>query len=240
MRKRHHIVSRGYQRFFADGDRIRVTDKAVLAGRTRRLPEPIGTRDAFVRKHFCGHLDATGQHVDVLEDEWTRLESMALPHVRRFIDGDPDPACRTPPRSSPLCTSLGATGSTRPFSGSSRTHVRRVPNGSPSRPTSSKHGSDNSAVHLSRARFKSTSQNDSQSCSTTADTNRVGWRTPRYHDSRHASVLLSGGVSVAAVADYMGHSPAVLLKTYAHLIPADNDRAQSVCRNLLRPPDSIW
>jgi integrase len=36
-----------------------------------------------------------------------------------------------------------------------------------------------------------------------------------YHDCRHtyASVLLSGGVSVAAVADYIGHSPAVLLKT---------------------------
>ncbi|MDQ6617284.1 MAG: hypothetical protein M3083_21700 [Actinomycetota bacterium] len=54
-------------------------------------------------------------------------------------------------------------------------------------------------------------------------------RGARYHDCRHtfASVLLSGGVFVAAVADYMGHSPAVLLKTYAHIIPADNDRARS-------------
>jgi len=51
----------------------------------------------------------------------------------------------------------------------------------------------------------------------------------RYHDLRHtyASVLLSGGVSVPAAADYLGHSPAVLLETYAHLVPADHDRARS-------------
>jgi hypothetical protein len=50
------------------------------------------------------------------------------------------------------------------------------------------------------------------------------------HDCQHtcASILLSGGVSVVAVADYMGHSPAILLKTYAHIIPADIDRARSV------------
>jgi integrase len=52
----------------------------------------------------------------------------------------------------------------------------------------------------------------------------------RYHDCRHtyASTLLSGGVSVAAAAEYLGHTPAVLLKTYAHLMPADHDRARSV------------
>ena len=49
-------------------------------------------------------------------------------------------------------------------------------------------------------------------------------------NTRHtfASVLLSGGVSVAAAADYLGHSPAELLKTYAHLVPADHERARSV------------
>ncbi len=54
--------------------------------------------------------------------------------------------------------------------------------------------------------------------------------TARFHDTRHtfASVLLSGGVSVAAAADYLGHSPAELLKTYAHLVPADHERARSV------------
>jgi hypothetical protein len=33
---------------------------------------------------------------------------------------------------------------------------------------------------------------------------------------------------VAAAADYLGHSPAELLKTYAHLVPADHERARSV------------
>jgi integrase len=52
----------------------------------------------------------------------------------------------------------------------------------------------------------------------------------RFHDTRHtyASTLLSGGVSVAAAADYLGHSPAVLLGTYAHLMPADHERARAV------------
>lgn len=52
----------------------------------------------------------------------------------------------------------------------------------------------------------------------------------RFHDTRHtyASILLSGGVSVAAAAEYLGHSPAMLLSTYAHLMPADHDRARSV------------
>ena len=29
-------------------------------------------------------------------------------------------------------------------------------------------------------------------------------------------------------AEYLGHSPATLLKTYAHLMPADHDRARDV------------
>lgn len=61
---------------------------------------------------------------------------------------------------------------------------------------------------------------------------RTAARLPeaRFHDTRHtyAAILLSGGVSVAAVADYMGHSPATLLRVYAHLIPADHDRARGV------------
>lgn len=52
----------------------------------------------------------------------------------------------------------------------------------------------------------------------------------RFHDTRHtyASTLLAGGVSVAAAAEYLGHSPAVLLSTYAHLMPGDHERARSV------------
>jgi integrase len=58
--------------------------------------------------------------------------------------------------------------------------------------------------------------------------NRARLPTARFHDCRHtyASVLLSGGVSVPAAAEYLGHSPAVLLTTYAHLMPADHDRAR--------------
>ncbi len=58
---------------------------------------------------------------------------------------------------------------------------------------------------------------------------RAGLPTARFHDTRHtyASVLLSGGVSVPAAAEYLGHTPAVLLATYAHLRPGDHDRARS-------------
>jgi integrase len=53
----------------------------------------------------------------------------------------------------------------------------------------------------------------------------------RYHDLRHtyASTLLSRGVSVKAVADWLGHaSPVITLSTYAHLMPADDDVARTV------------
>jgi integrase len=59
---------------------------------------------------------------------------------------------------------------------------------------------------------------------------RAGLPAATFHQLRHtyASTLLSGGVQVAAAADYLGHSPAVLLRTYAHLMPADHDRARAV------------
>jgi integrase len=61
---------------------------------------------------------------------------------------------------------------------------------------------------------------------------RAGLPKARIHDSRQtfASTLLSRGVSVAAAAEYLGHTPAVLLSTYAHLLPADHDRARQVSR----------
>ncbi|MGI8753974.1 MAG: tyrosine-type recombinase/integrase [Acidimicrobiales bacterium] len=63
-----------------------------------------------------------------------------------------------------------------------------------------------------------------------------------FHDTRHtyASVLLSGGVSVPAVADYLGHSPAVLLRTYAHLMPAEHDRARSAVEAAFARPAEDW
>ena len=59
---------------------------------------------------------------------------------------------------------------------------------------------------------------------------RAGLPRARFHDTRHtfASTLLSGGVSVPATAEYLGHTPAELLRTYAHLLPADHDRARAV------------
>lgn len=50
------------------------------------------------------------------------------------------------------------------------------------------------------------------------------------HRARHtfASVLLSEGESVAAVAEWMGNTPAVVLKTYAHLMPSSEDRTRRV------------
>lgn len=53
----------------------------------------------------------------------------------------------------------------------------------------------------------------------------------RYHDLRHtfASTLLSRGVSIKAVCDWLGHaSPTITLSTYAHLMPADEDVARAV------------
>jgi integrase len=53
----------------------------------------------------------------------------------------------------------------------------------------------------------------------------------RFHDHRHtfASTLLSRGVSIKAVADWLGHaSPTITLSTYAHLMPADEEVACGV------------
>lgn len=80
MRKRHHIVSRGYLRFFAEGERILLCDK------TTRAAKPVGTADAFVRSRFNGYLTDNGW-LDEVEDEWSRRENVVLPQVRRLIAG---------------------------------------------------------------------------------------------------------------------------------------------------------
>jgi integrase len=64
-----------------------------------------------------------------------------------------------------------------------------------------------------------------------AATTSAGASGVRYHDLRHtfASTLLSNGVSIKAVADWLGHSsPTITLSTYAHLMPVDEDRARAV------------
>lgn len=55
-------------------------------------------------------------------------------------------------------------------------------------------------------------------------------RDTGFHQLRHhyASVLLEAGVSVRALADYLGHAdPGFTLRVYTHLMPASEDRARS-------------
>lgn len=51
----------------------------------------------------------------------------------------------------------------------------------------------------------------------------------RFHDLRHwcASSMLSDGVPVPQAAKMLGHTPAVLLSTYAHVLEGDDDRARA-------------
>ena len=53
---------------------------------------------------------------------------------------------------------------------------------------------------------------------------RSGWHDLRHH---HASLLIAAGLSARAVADRLGHDPAVTMRDYAHLWPSDQDRALS-------------
>lgn len=67
-------------------------------------------------------------------------------------------------------------------------------------------------------------------------------RDEGYHMLRHvyASTLLSDGVSVAAVASWLGHGDggALLLRTYAHVMPSDADRGRAVLDAALGRRDS--
>lgn len=86
-RKHHHVVSAGYQRFFAEGERIMLITKAT------RTALPVGVRDNFLRKHFNSTKTPDGQRSDTFEDEWGRLEDHVLPMVATVRDrpvDDPD------------------------------------------------------------------------------------------------------------------------------------------------------
>ncbi|WP_373070749.1 tyrosine-type recombinase/integrase [Gemmatimonas sp.] len=57
------------------------------------------------------------------------------------------------------------------------------------------------------------------------------------HDLRHhcASVLISSGVSIKAVQQYLGHKNASeTLDTYGHLMPGDDDRVRAAIDTSLR------
>jgi integrase len=61
---------------------------------------------------------------------------------------------------------------------------------------------------------------------------RSGFHALRHY---HASILVSSGLSPRAVAERMGHAdPAVLLRTYAHLMPSDEQRAVRVTDDALQ------
>jgi hypothetical protein len=77
-RRRHHVVSRGYQRFFAEGERVLLIDK--MAGTFTEA----GTRHTFVATHFNSWKSETGWD-DHLEDEWQRIENLVLPVVRELL-----------------------------------------------------------------------------------------------------------------------------------------------------------
>jgi len=63
-----------------------------------------------------------------------------------------------------------------------------------------------------------------------------GMHALRHH---YASVLLEGGVSIRALADYLGHAdPGFTLRTYAHLMPSSEDRARSVVDDAFRRPEA--
>jgi integrase len=56
-------------------------------------------------------------------------------------------------------------------------------------------------------------------------------RANGYHALRHhfASVLLDGGVSIRALAEYLGHAdPGFTLRVYTHLMPRSEDRTRAV------------
>ncbi|MEU0520780.1 site-specific integrase [Streptosporangium sp. NPDC006007] len=67
----------------------------------------------------------------------------------------------------------------------------------------------------------------------------VTTRKEGLHQLRHfyASVMLSGGVAIKELAEYLGHSdPAFTLRVYAHMQPGSHDRArQAIDERLFRP-----
>ncbi|MEX2551804.1 MAG: DUF4238 domain-containing protein [Actinomycetota bacterium] len=84
VRSRHHVVSQGFMRFFADGKRVLLCDKTEpTSGWQVRLA---GTSDVFVRDHFNSYREQ-GKWVDRLEDDWQPLETRALTPIRSWIRG---------------------------------------------------------------------------------------------------------------------------------------------------------
>lgn len=58
----------------------------------------------------------------------------------------------------------------------------------------------------------------------------------RLHDLRHShgTILLSKGMPIHEVAGRLGHSAAVLLKTYAHRLPEGDQQAAAIMGAITR------
>ena len=82
---RHHIVSRGYQRFFADGELVLLCDKT----RPARGPQvrPAGTSSVFVAEHFNSYREE-GRWITHLERAWRTVENPCLPSLRSWVNGN--------------------------------------------------------------------------------------------------------------------------------------------------------
>lgn len=66
---------------------------------------------------------------------------------------------------------------------------------------------------------------------------RNGFHALRHH---YASVLLEAGVSIRAVAEYLGHhDPGFTLRTYAHLMPEAEDRTRTAIDAAHARADSV-
>jgi len=82
---RHHIVSRGYQPFFADGELVLLCDKT----RPARGPQvrPAGTSSVFVAEHFNSYR-GEGRWITHLERAWRTVENPCLPSLRSWVNGN--------------------------------------------------------------------------------------------------------------------------------------------------------
>lgn len=79
--KRHHLVSRGYLRFFATKERLWLCDKSAMS------VKKVGIGDVFVRTHFNSVGDEFGRLLEI-ESFWSGIESRILPLVRRVVCDD--------------------------------------------------------------------------------------------------------------------------------------------------------
>jgi integrase len=62
---------------------------------------------------------------------------------------------------------------------------------------------------------------------------RITWHSLRHY---HASTLLSSGVSPALVAERLGHDIQTLMRTYAHVVRADDERVRAIVDQHLAVP----